>query len=67
MTESKPRRRRGRKKVCEHQEPKREETVVEIVFGDPGKTPDPDAPADAADNPGQNGSTSQPNRFVFRF
>jgi hypothetical protein len=67
MTEPKPRRRRGRRKVCDQQERKAEETIVEIVFGDPDETPNPDAPADTADNPGQNDSPSQPNRFVFRF
>jgi len=67
MAEPKPRRRRGRKKLCAPQEQKREETVVEIVFGDPDEPPNPDAPADAAGSPRQNGSPSQSNRFVFRF
>ena len=69
MTERKRRsRRRGtRGKDCARARTKREEIVVEIVFGDPNEPPSPDPPANTADDDSQNGSESQTNRFVFRF
>lgn len=66
MTERKSRR-RGHKKVCAQEPKQREQMTVEIVFGDPDETQNPDAPADVADKPGQNGSPHQSNRVVFRF
>jgi len=69
MTNRKRRtRRRGTgRKDCVHRDGKREETVVEIVFGDRDEPPNTDPPANAAGDDSQDGSRSQPNRFVFRF
>jgi len=51
-------------------EPKREKTVVEIVFGDPDDDATPNATAkmtDASVQDCKNDSPLQQNRFVFRF
>lgn len=67
MTERKRRRQAVRKKNRARPEPEHEETVVEIVFGDPDEPPNPEGTADSADHHSQSGSPSQTNRFVFRF
>lgn len=69
MTEPKrrARRRRTRRKDCAEAKPKREEMVVESVFGDPNEPPTAEPPANAADNDSQNGSRPLSTRFVFRF
>ena len=70
MNRRKKRRQAARPGMSVHVEPKREKTVVEIVFGDP----DEDAPqnagaktTDAIAQDGKNDSHPQQNRFVFRF
>ena len=67
MSKPKRPRRKERKRDCARPQPDREETVVEIVFGDAAEPSKPDEPANPAGKASQDDSPPQPNRFVFRF
>jgi len=67
MSKPKRPRRNERKRDCARPELEREQTVVEIVFGDSEEPPKPDETPNPADNASQNASPQPSNRFLFRF